>query len=304
VCDDHYTDEEEAAMAWLRLDDGLDNDPIILNIARSRADAMRILGSLTGMMLYAARHLTDGFLPELIVREHLRSKRLREAFTHPPGGGTPLLHRRGDTCECLDGRLWPATGADYAIHHYLQSNPTRGEYDVQRAKQAELRDRELLAAVRRRDGDCCRYCGTKTRWADRRSGAGMVLDHIDPATAAGAMNLVIACRSCNSRKGNRTPEAAAMTVLPPLGQTSDETNAPTNGSTNGKTNWSTTGPTTHAPVRDGTGRVNAAAGDAGPDGIRTTIGPIPPRPDSAHPNPYHRTAITGPDPADHPGLPD
>jgi len=298
---DYYIDEWGAAMAWLRLDDGMDDDPIILNIARSRGEADRILGMLTAMMLYAARHLTDGFLPELIVREHLRSKRLREAFTHPPGGGAPLLHRRGDTCECLEGRAWPATGADYAIHHYLKSNPSREEYDVQRAKGAELRDRELFAAVRHRDGDCCRYCGVKTRWADRRSGAGMVLDHIDPTTAAGAANLVIACRSCNSRKGNRTPEGAGMNLMPPLGQTSDQTNAETNGSTN----RSTTDTTTHVPVRDGTGRVNAAtAGDAGPDGIRSIIGPAPNRLRSVNPNPYHRAAITGPDPADHAGLPD
>jgi len=291
-------------MAWLRLDDGLDDDPIILNVSRSRGEADRVLGILTAMMLYAARHLTDGFLPELIFREHVRSKRLREAFTRPPGGGTALLHRRGDQCECLEGRQWPATGADYAIHHYLKSNPTRDEYDVQRAKQAELRDRELLAAVRRRDGDCCRYCGRETRWADRRSGFGMVLDHIDPTLAAGAANLVVACRSCNSRKGNRTPLAAGMDLLPAMGDCApDPTNDETNDETNDQINRSTTDTTTHAPVRDGTGRVNGAAGDAGPDGVRDLIGPAQPRRSSAHPNPYHRAAITGTDPADHPGLP-
>lgn len=317
-------------MSWLRLDDGFDNDPAIVGIARTRVEADRFLGIIAALMLYCARHRTDGFVPALIVREHLRSTRLLQLLTDPPTG-PGLLHPPGADCECLGGRMWPATG-DFYVHHYLQFNPTRDEYDLASAKRAELRDRELHTAIRRRDHDHCRYCNVATSHADRRSSRGLVFDHVDPAIAAGAANLVVACRQCNSVKGNRTPAAAGMTLLPPwLQPTPDDSSwsarsslgedgtsrpvpveAPTSWQTNDTTNNTTSDiasdPTTDAsPVRDGTGRApdlsQPDAGPAGPGGHRDPIGPVPPRPSSQHPDPYRRTAITGPDPADHAGLP-
>ncbi len=59
-----------------------------------------------------------------------------------------------------------------------------------------------------RDGNRCRYC---------RSTEDLTLDHLIPPKKGGSQqddNLVTACRSCNSRKGQRTPAAAGMVVLP------------------------------------------------------------------------------------------
>ncbi len=286
-------------MTWLRLDDGFATDPVILNICRTRGEKTRVLGWITELMLYCAKHLTDGYLPEVIFRDVVRSPRWRETLTNPPSG-VALVHRRGDWCTCMVGRTsaWPATAADYYMHHYLASNPSREETDVARAKQAELRDRELQAAVRRRDVGLCRYCGIAVVWADRRSGAGGVFDHVDPGVAAGAANLVVACRGCNSRKGQRTPAAAGMTLLPV------PTPATRTGGNQQQTNRSASEPTTHPPVRDGTGRASeSGAGDAGPDGHRPATGPARTGRTSIHPDPYRRSAITGPDPRDHAGLP-
>jgi len=293
-------------MAWLRLDDAFDNDPAILAIARNRGEADRIVGMLCTLMLYCARHGTDGFVPELIVREHVRSRRLLELFTDPPDGGQPLLHTRDQKCECLDGREW-RPGATYYVHHYLQSNPTKDETDVARAKAAELRDRELQVVIRRRDRDLCRYCGRRCNIADRRGAGGLVFDHVDPAVAAGADNLVVSCRGCNSRKGNRTPEASGMVLLPAPDQVGDL--APITA----ETNVVHLVQTTDAPVRDGTGRVTdpgppkprPPTGHAGPDGERPQTGPPrgPNRP-SAHPDPYRRRTITGQDPNNHAGIPE
>lgn len=58
--------------------------------------------------------------------------------------------------------------------------------------------------VFRRDGNACGYCGSKQN---------LTLDHIVPRSQGGRhtwTNLVTACQSCNSRKGNRTPEEAGM----------------------------------------------------------------------------------------------
>jgi 5-methylcytosine-specific restriction endonuclease McrA len=287
-------------MAWLRLDDNLDTDPIILNVSRNFGEATKVLGWITRLMLYSARHLSDGFLPEVVFRDVVRSRVWREKLTTPPGGGTSLVHLRGDACPCLKDRPWPDTAADVYVHHYLSSNPSRDEYDVQRAKQAELRDSELRAAVRQRDRSRCRYCGVAVVWADRRSSTGGVVDHVDPRQAAGAANLVVACRGCNSRKGNRTPDAAGMTLLPAPGTNPRHGN----GSDPGRTQLVGTDTSTRGPVRDGTGRAtDYGPGDAGPAGDRPTTGPPTTTRTSTHPNPYHRTAITGLDPPDHAGLP-
>jgi 5-methylcytosine-specific restriction endonuclease McrA len=62
-----------------------------------------------------------------------------------------------------------------------------------------------------RDGYRCRYCHAPI---DNRTG---VLEHAIPAGRPGSRepeNIVTACRSCNLRKGSRTPEEAGMPLLP------------------------------------------------------------------------------------------
>lgn len=59
-----------------------------------------------------------------------------------------------------------------------------------------------------RDGERCQYCGQR--------GGQLTLDHVLPKHRGGQHeweNLVTACRSCNHRKGGRTPEEARMALL-------------------------------------------------------------------------------------------
>lgn len=61
-----------------------------------------------------------------------------------------------------------------------------------------------------RDGFFCRYCACPVS-------SDPTIDHIQPRKYGGLHgvdNLVVACRSCNSRKGARTPEQAGMLLLP------------------------------------------------------------------------------------------
>ncbi len=62
----------------------------------------------------------------------------------------------------------------------------------------------------RRDHYTCQYCN--------RISADLTLDHVLPRHRGGAHsweNLVSACRSCNHRKGGRTPEEARMRLIRP-----------------------------------------------------------------------------------------
>ncbi len=58
--------------------------------------------------------------------------------------------------------------------------------------------------VFKRDGLACQYCGTMKN---------LTLDHVIPRSKGGKsswLNLVTACRHCNAKKGDRTPEQANM----------------------------------------------------------------------------------------------
>jgi hypothetical protein len=64
--------------------------------------------------------------------------------------------------------------------------------------------------VIKRDRCTCAYCGVAF---DARA---LTIDHIVPASRGGPlswMNTVAACRACNSRKADRTPDEARMPLL-------------------------------------------------------------------------------------------
>ena len=72
-------------------------------------------------------------------------------------------------------------------HRLMANNPTRN-------------------LIYKRDAYTCAYCGAKEH---------LTLDHIQPASRGGQdtwENLVTACNSCNTRKGNRTPQEANMVL--------------------------------------------------------------------------------------------
>ena len=61
-----------------------------------------------------------------------------------------------------------------------------------------------------RDNFTCQYCG------EQPSPKTLTLDHVIPASKQGPKtwtNVVTACRECNQRKGNRTPQTANMPLL-------------------------------------------------------------------------------------------
>jgi len=75
--------------------------------------------------------------------------------------------------------------------------------NVPRGRSIPLTTRTVIA----RDGGRCAYCGDHI--AD-------TMDHIVPRDAGGPHtweNVVAACRGCNHRKRNRTPEQARMPLL-------------------------------------------------------------------------------------------
>ncbi|OZD74874.1 hypothetical protein CH273_25630 [Rhodococcus sp. 05-339-2] len=133
-----------------------------------------------------------------------------------------LWHAPGHECP----RCPPVADGTFLFHDWFDLKyDTGAAVRLKRRKAAELKTEKIVAAVWARDcvdpkvpakqmSAHCRYCGVVVKRMDNRSGVKAHLEHVDPAVANGARNIVIACSPCNQSKGNRTPQAAGMTLRP------------------------------------------------------------------------------------------
>jgi len=79
-------------------------------------------------------------------------------------------------------------------------------YDRIPRERVRLTRRNLFA----RERNQCMYCGTQFPTSE------LTIDHVVPRSQGGGdswENLVAACRSCNARKGGRTPDQAGMALM-------------------------------------------------------------------------------------------
>lgn len=82
-------------------------------------------------------------------------------------------------------------------------------YNVNTSKRTKLFNIPTKKAVLIRDNFECQYCGVKLTM-----GSG-TRDHVIPTCKGGPntlTNVVAACKSCNGKKDNKTPEQAGMTL--------------------------------------------------------------------------------------------
>jgi hypothetical protein len=205
---------------WLETD-AFHELPVWEVLAAGNADRMDQLQAAYVRLKSLASHLQkDGYLTADGALRQCRGRRqVLEKMCTPVLDEKPLVHRPGDECPCLGELPW-VQGFAYRIHEFLKRNPSKREYDRNKAQKADLNDARLKSQVFQRDGGCCRYCtsGPLSAKAGRSRDRRKVLqfDHVDPDQPAGpdATNLVAACARCNEYKGKRTPDEADMKLLP------------------------------------------------------------------------------------------
>jgi 5-methylcytosine-specific restriction endonuclease McrA len=97
----------------------------------------------------------------------------------------------------------PANG--YRLHSVTQSFPMPSVIRLNRYVNAPYKGVNLTRQnIFKRDNFECQYCGTKRE---------LTIDHVVPRARGGVdtwVNLVTACKKCNARKGEDTPEEAGM----------------------------------------------------------------------------------------------
>ena len=136
-------------------------------------------------------------------------------------------------CLLYQGHARVVHPEDYALYDfdswcvYSQNGGRRNGHRIIRTSSMEIRLPEVIQLsffngfVRHeiqfsrrnifvRDKNQCQYCGMKPPKNE------LSIDHVVPRSRGGQDhwdNLVLACKPCNSRKGDRTPEEARMKLL-------------------------------------------------------------------------------------------
>ena len=97
----------------------------------------------------------------------------------------------------------PANG--HKLRSVTQSFPMPSVIRLNRYVNAPYKGVNLTRQnIFKRDGNECQYCGTRKE---------LTIDHVTPRARGGIdswTNLVTACKKCNTKKGDYTPEEAGM----------------------------------------------------------------------------------------------
>jgi hypothetical protein len=191
---------------WLRAGDNAATYPRVMRIAALVGSDDRTLNEMFGWLVRCALQSAG----------HTEDYRIDAGTVLMLGGGrTSELVRIAVKVGLLRqvrqaGEISYELIDDPAFLHMLLKDEI--EWNAQRKRDTSTP--ALCAPVRLRDGDGCRYCGVVTSWgtADRKSGRAGTYDHLIPGRAGTVSTMVIACKTCNSRKGD---DRDALVLLDP-----------------------------------------------------------------------------------------
>lgn len=194
---------------WMKLDDKLHDHPKVQRLLETyEDDALAAMGLWVLSGSWAADHMSDGVMTPYILKRW--SDRWREL-----------------AAMLVDVGLWEVVAIDdrqvHQFHDWTDYNDSKEKQLADRRarviRKELFADTDLIKEIRLRDGDRCRYCGCRVKWGNQRGNSGATYDHIVPVGRPGCTNtlknVVTACRGCNARKKDMTPEEAGMKLLKP-----------------------------------------------------------------------------------------
>ncbi|OKX85161.1 HNH endonuclease, partial [Corynebacterium glutamicum] len=184
-------------MAWLRIGDNAATHPFMARLLSStgaqcpdHAVKNEAFGVLTQLAAISAGHLTDGVI-ETGMLSQIAPGREAEILDVLVAAGLAQRGKEDDRHVILlvldDEEFIHARG--------------RAEVEIDRARSRDKRVPGLYIQVRVRDGDECRWCGRTVSWTNRSGDRGGVIDSLNGHQDSTVDTLVVACRGCNSRRG-------------------------------------------------------------------------------------------------------
>lgn len=195
-------------MAWIEVHQGILRHRKIATLASelgvSRATAV---GNMVSLWLWCVDNAPEGDLSGLVAPVLA----LGAEWDGNPQIFVDGLQKAGFV-DIVEGGLRLHNWHDY-VGRLIEAR--RHQADQKRLHREFYNDKATILAVKMRDGNHCRYCGTEVSWNDRKGRYGATYDFVDPDGLGTADNVVVACRACNAGKGQRTPEQAGYNLLEP-----------------------------------------------------------------------------------------
>ena len=184
-------------MPWLKMSDTAAMHPIVLAVAEhpdaDERSVDEVFGYVSRLATMSAQYLTDyvfWFSTAMqVAGSRARAERLLDMAQFAGYGSLGV--------DAETGRRFFRLVNDPEFIHMK----TAEEVAFERDRKANNSDVAVTVPVRMRDGDACRYCGLTVNWRDRKGGKGGTYDHRLPGRSGTWQTQVVACRSCNSRRG-------------------------------------------------------------------------------------------------------
>lgn len=187
---------------WFKVDDKLHEHK---KVRRMDYDLAAIgLWTLCGSWSGDTR--SDGFIPRTIPRRWVPSQARIDKLANKL-----VVVGMWEPAEVDGEKGWRFH--DWSVYNPLEEEQTDLGKRRWRRKNALSKNADLRERVQQRDRNLCRYCGIRVDWANKSGPRGATYDHVDPEGDNTYENVVVACRRCNGRKCNRTPEEAGMPLL-------------------------------------------------------------------------------------------
>ena len=182
-------------MAWLRIGDNASTHPAMSRLlAATKLDQQQkneAFGVLVQLAAVCAAHLTDGIV-EMGLLAQVAPGRERPVLD--------LLKKAGLAVEEEREGDMPIVRLVLDDEEFVHAR-RREEVETDRARARDKRTPGLLAQVRVRDGDNCRWCGKSVSWRNRSGYRAATYDSLNQHKDSTVDTLVVSCKSCNSARG-------------------------------------------------------------------------------------------------------